>query len=124
MNQVIKTAALFLSVGLLVILIFGFHVSALPMSVDHGAASSNHSSDVSVGCATACTSVNLQKKDYLSEHEDVQDYAPEVPYYAQLQSDTLLALANQHDRETRSIIDREPSPGGPPAYIALSVFRT
>lgn len=125
MKQGVKRAASFFSIGLSVVFLLGLHLSSAALvPVGHTAEGANHGSNASIGCATACNSVNLQKKDHLSENEDVKDHEPEVPHYAQSQTSALIALAKQHNQEARLTIEREPSSGGPPAYIALSVFRT
>lgn len=124
MNQVIKTAMSYISIVLSFVFLLGLHLGAMAPPAGHTVDGTSHSAGTSIGCATICTSVNLQKQDDSHDEEDIQGRDPDEPYYAQFKTDALLALMKQHGREARSTVDREPLSGGPPAYIALSVSRT
>ena len=103
--------------------VFGTQLSFLPSFMGHAMNEMAHSVSSSIVCSPVCNSATLNKNDYLSEHHENKDDEPDVPFYAQLQGDVLVALEKQHSQNARSVVGRDAPPGGPPAYIALSVFR-
>lgn len=123
MKQVLRKVASCLSVALLAVLTFGIHASALLPQASHVVGGMNHSASSSSSCITICTLATFHKDDYLNEADENDEDEPQTPFYAQFQSSPLVALEKEHGRETRLAIEREPPPGGLPAYIALTVFR-
>lgn len=103
------------------VLSLGIHAAAIqPMTV-HSMGSSHQSS--SSNCFTICTTATLHKEEATKDTDKDEDDKPQPPFYVQFQASPLAALEEKHDQETRFAIDREPPPGGLPAYIALTVFR-
>ena len=123
MRQIVRRLSSGLLIGLLTILSVGAHASAQPPQANHAMEGMSHSASSSSSCITICTSATFHKNDYLNETDKNDDDEPQTPYYVQLMSSPLAALEKEHSQETRLAIEREPPPGGPPAYIALTVFR-
>ena len=123
MKLVLKKLMPLSSSGLLIVLSLGLHSIAISPQTSRAMDGMNHGANSSASCITICTSTTLHKDDYLSENEKKKDDEPSTPFYVQLQVSSLVALEKLHSQETRLAIEREPPPGGPPAYIALTVFR-
>lgn len=104
------------------VLSLGIHAAAVaPMSMGHAMGVSHQTSSSS--CFTICTTATLHREEVVNDIERDEDDEPQPPFYIQFRSSLLVALEEQHNQETRSILDREPPPGGTPAYIGLGVFR-
>lgn len=98
----------------------GIHASALqPVHTGHSAGTSHQASPAV--CLTVCTAVTLNRDKATDETEE--DDTPQPPFYIQIQTSPLAALEEKHSEEARLAADREPPPGGSPAYIGLTVFR-
>ncbi len=121
MKQVLRTVGLFFSTALLAILTSGTHASAVLPQASHAPGGMSHTNSSS--CITICTSAPFHKDDYLSEIDEKDDDGSREPFYIHFQSSPLVALEKEHSQKTRLAIEREPPPGGLPAYIALTVFR-
>lgn len=104
------------------VLSLGIHAAAsLPMNMGHSMGTSHATS--SSNCLTVCTSATLYREDIIKATDKDEDDEPQPPFYVQFRASSLSALEEQHAQETRVAIDREPPPGGVPAYIGLAVFR-
>ena len=124
MMQLMKKAVTLSFVGLLAVFSLGLHLNFLQPSPSHTMDGMSHSFNSSTSCVTACNSATLQKDDYLSEHQSDKDDEPEPPFYSLLQLNSLTAIEKQHSQKARLVAKQPAPPGGLPAYIVLSVFRT
>lgn len=122
MERIVRGISSSLLIGLMTVLSVGAHASAQPPLPSHAMNGMNHSTSQSSNCITVCSSATLHKEDYLNDVAENND-EPEMPFYIQFLSSPLAALENEHNQETRLTLEREPPPGGLPAYIALTVFR-
>lgn len=109
--------------SVLSVLSLGIHAAAVQtMNMGHSMGGTYHQTSSS-GCFTACTTATLHKEEAAKDVNKDEDDEPQPPFYVQLQTSPFAALEEQHNQEARSAIDREPPPGGVPAYIGLAVFR-
>jgi hypothetical protein len=105
------------------VLALGLHAAALqPVHVGHSAGTSSHQTS-STTCLTICTTATLNRNEIIDETDKDKDDTPQPPFYIQFQGPPLIALEKKHSEEARLATDREPPPGGQPAYIVLTVFR-
>lgn len=109
--------------SVLSVLSLGVNAAAVQtMNMGHSMGGVSHQASLS-SCFTACTTATLHKEDVIKDTEKDEDDEPQPPFYVQFQTSPLLALEEKHSQETRAAGDREPPPGGVPAYIGLTVFR-
>jgi hypothetical protein len=105
------------------VLALGLHAAALqPVHVGHSAGTSSLQTS-SATCLTICTTATLNRDEIIDDTDKDEDDTPQPPFYIQFQDPPLIALVEKHGEEARLATDREPPPGGPPAYIGLTVFR-
>ncbi len=123
MKQVLRKVGTYFSAVLLAVVTFGASTSALLPQASHAMGGMNPSVGSSLNCITICTLATFHKGDYLNETDKNDDDEPQTPFYTQFQPSTLITLKKEHSQKTRLAIEREPPPGGLPAYIALTVFR-
>lgn len=110
-------------VSVLSVLSLGIHAAAAQtMNMGHSMGGASHQVSSS-NCFTAYTTATLHKDEFIKDTEKDEDDKPQPPFYVQFQASPLLALEEKHSQETRAAGDREPPPGGVPAYIGLTVFR-
>lgn len=121
MKQVVRRLSSGLLIGLLTVLSVG--AGAQPPQTNHTMGRLSHSAGSSSNCITICTSVIFHKTEDVNEADENDDDEPQAPFYVQFLSSPIAAIEKEHSQETRLALDREPPPGGPPAYIALTVFR-
>jgi len=123
MKQVVRRVSSGLLIGILTMLSLGAHASAQPPQTDHAMRGMSHGASSSSNCITICTSTTFHKTKYINQTDENDDDEPQTPFYVQLLPSPLAAVEKGHSQETRLAMEREPPPGGPPAYIALTVFR-
>lgn len=123
MRQIVRRVSSGLLIGLLTVLSVGAHAGAQPPKASHAMGGMSHSAGSSSSCITICTSATFHKTEYINETDKDDDDEPQTPFYVQLLSSPLAAFEKEHSQETRLAMEREPPPGGLPAYIALAVFR-
>lgn len=120
MRQILRKSASLSLVLLLGVLSFGTHASAMTQdSTTHTMSGMSHSMSSS-SCATICALATPHKNELIEMDED--DDEPTKPFYAQLQTVSLLALQEEHRQQTNRLVEFDPPPGSP-AYIRLAVFR-
>ena len=123
MKRVFQGAVYVFMVSVLSVLSLGIHAAAAQtMNMGHSMGGASHQVSSS-NCFTACTTATLRKDEFIKDTEKGEDDKPQPPFYVQFQASPLLALEEKHSQETRAAGDREPPPGGVPAYIGLTVFR-
>lgn len=109
--------------SVLSVLSLGIHAAAVQtMNMGHSMGGASHQASSS-GCFTACTTANINREEVIADVDKNEDDKPQPPFYTQFQTSSLLAFEEKHSQEARIAIDREPPPGGVPAYIGLTVFR-
>ena len=119
MGQILRKSASLSLVLLLGVLSFGTHASAMTQdSTTHAMSGMSHSMSSS-SCATICALATPHKNELIEMDEDDE---PTKPFYAQLQTVSLLALQEEHRQQTNRLVEFDPPPGSP-AYIRLAVFR-
>lgn len=122
MKRVFRGVITVFMIAVLNVLSLGIHTAAaFPMNMGHSMATTHSVS--SSGCLTICTTATLHREDIIDTTDKDEDDEPQPPFYVQFRASSLSALEEQHAQETRVAIDREPPPGGVPAYIGLAVFR-
>lgn len=104
---------------LLSVFSFGLHVSAMSQSPVHTGNGMGHATNTS-SCGSVCALATSYKNELIEIDEDDE---PQAPFYLQAQSQLISGLVKKHEQETKAAIEREPPPGGLPAYISLTVFR-
>ncbi len=123
MKRVLQGVVPVFMLSVLSVLSLGIHAAAVQtMNMGHPMGGASHQTSLS-GCFTACTTATLHKDEVIKDANKDEDDKPRPPLYVQFQTSPLLALEEKHDQEARIAIEREPPPGGVPAYIGLTVFR-
>jgi len=123
MEHIVKRVSSGLLIGLLTVLSVGSHVGAQAPQTTHAMGGMSHSAGSSFSCITACTSAKFHKTEYINETNENDDDELQTPFYVQLLASPLAICKNEHSQEAHLAIEREPPPGGLPAYVALNVFR-
>ena len=123
MKRVFRRIVSVFMLTVLSVLSLGVHAAAAQtMNMKHSMGGASHQMSSS-SCFTACTTATLHKEDILKDSEKDEDDELQPPFYVQFQASPMLASEEIHRQEAKSAIDREPPPGGAPAYIELAVFR-
>lgn len=123
-NRVLRKISSLSLIAVLAVLNFGIHASALMPQAGHTMGGGmEHRTSTSSSCITICTLATLHRDDLVNDVSEDDDDEPQTPYFLQFQPSPLIGLEKEHKQETKNAIEREPPPGGLPAYIALTVFR-
>ena len=121
MKRVFRGVVSVFMLTVLSLLSLGIHtVAAQPMNMEHSMGTSSHRTSTS-NCFTICTTATLIKEEAIKDSD--KDEQPHLPYFVQFQTSPLEGYEKKHGQDAKFAIEREPPPGGVPAYISLSVFR-